>query len=133
MPKTQVKVNAMSFALLIKEMLGQSYTCAELAERTGLHYVTVLNYTRELHKARAAHICAWRMNDQKQYVLKVYGIGHMYDASKPRKAKTPAERQIKYRAKLKREKEREQQSANKQRDGRDLRLLPAHTKDFELA
>jgi len=94
-----VKVNAMSFALLVREMLAGSYTCQELAERTGLHYVTVLTYTREMHKAGAAHIRAWRMNEKRQYVLKVYSIGNMQDARKPRAALTPAQRTQRYRMK----------------------------------
>ena len=94
-----VKVNAMSFALLVREMLAGEFTCEELAERSGLHYVTVLHYTREMHKAGAAHICAWRMNHRKQYVLKVYGIGNRDDVRKPRAAMTPAQRQLKYRMK----------------------------------
>ena len=95
----QVKVNAMSFALLVKEMLAGEYTCAELAERTGLHYVTVLRYAREMHKAGSAHICAWRMNDKKQYTLKVYKIGEANDAQKLRRNRTGAERTAKYRRK----------------------------------
>jgi len=95
----QIKVNAMSFALLVREMLAGKYTCEELAERSGLHYVTVLYYTREMHKAGAAHICAWRMNHRKQYVLKVYGIGNRDDARKPRVALTPAQRSQRYRMK----------------------------------
>jgi hypothetical protein len=95
----QIKVNAMSFALLVKEMLAGEYTCTQLAERTGLHYVTVLTYTRAMHKAGSAYICAWRMNEKRQYVLKVYGIGEMQDARKPRAAMTPAQRQLKYRMK----------------------------------
>jgi hypothetical protein len=101
----QVKVNAMSFALLVREMLAGEYTCEELAEKTGLHYVTVLHYTREMHKAGSAYICAWRMNHRRQYVLKVYGIGNRDDARKPRAAMTPAQRQIKHRAKIRRRKE----------------------------
>jgi hypothetical protein len=100
-----VKVNAMSFALLLKEMLPGEYTCEELAERTGLHYVTVLRYTREMHRAGSAYIRAWRMNERKQYVLKVYGIGDREDVDKPRTAMTPAQRQLKYRAKLRRREE----------------------------
>lgn len=92
-----VKVNAMSFALLVREMLDGEYTCAELAERTGLHYVTVLRYARELHKAKAAHICAWRMNEKKQYVLKVYKIGEGMTARKPRPPMTHAQRAFRYR------------------------------------
>jgi len=98
----KIKVNAMSFALLVKEMLAGEFTCEELAERTGLHYVTVLRYTREMHRAGSAYIRAWRMNERKQYVLKVYGIGDREDARKPRAAMTSAQRQLKYRAKVRR-------------------------------
>lgn len=94
-----VKINAMSYALLVKEMLEGEYTCEELAERTGLHYVTVLNYTRQMHKAGAAYICAWRMNHRRQYVLKVYKIGHAPDAPKLRPAMTSAQRTQRYRMK----------------------------------
>jgi hypothetical protein len=103
----QVKVNAMSFALLVKEMLAGVYTCAELAERTGLHYVTVLNYTREMHKAGSAHIVGWRRNKLHRYTVKIYGIGDMPDARKPYEAKTPAQRTERYRAKVKQRKENE--------------------------
>lgn len=47
----QCKVNAMSQAQLIKLLLDGDRTCAELADESGLHYVTVLEYCRELHKA----------------------------------------------------------------------------------
>ena len=36
-----VKVNAMSYAILVKHMLDGIYTCQELAEMTGLHLTTV--------------------------------------------------------------------------------------------
>lgn len=110
----QIKVNAMSFALLVKEMLAGEYTCEELAEKTGLHYVTVLHYTREMHKAGSAYIAAWRMNDRRQYVLKVYGVGNRADVDKPRKAMSPAQRQLKYRAKLRRRAAYEQQRQQRQ-------------------
>ncbi len=54
-----VKINAFTQAKLIEAMLDGVYNCQELAEITGLHYVTVLHYTRELHRAKAAHICQW--------------------------------------------------------------------------
>jgi hypothetical protein len=95
-----VNVNAMSFAHLVRELLAGEFTCEELAERTGLHYVTVLHYTREMRKVKAIHICAWRMNDQRLYVKRVYKIGNYQDAAKPRRAMTPAERRTRYREKL---------------------------------
>lgn len=101
----QIKVNAMSFALLIRDILEGQYTCEELAQRTGLHYVTVLNYTRQLYKVKAIHVHAWRMNAKRQYTLRIYAIGDKPDALKPRKAMTTAERTYRYRMKLKREAE----------------------------
>ena len=104
----QVKVNALAFAHLVREMLAGEYTCAELAERTGLHYVTVLRYTREMYKVGAAYICAWGMDERRRYTLKVYKVGNGMDARKPRSAMTPAQRTQKYRMKLKRRQEYEQ-------------------------
>lgn len=62
-----------------------------------------------MHKAGSAYICAWRMNDRKQYTLKVYKIGEANDAQKLRRKRTNAERSAKYRAKLKLRKEYERQ------------------------
>lgn len=94
--KKMVKINAIAQAQLIKAMLDGVYTCEELAEETGLHYVTVLQYTRELHAAGAAHICAWDKDSRGRDVIKIYKIGEGKDAK--RKKMTPAERQAKSRA-----------------------------------
>ena len=51
--------NAITQAHLIKLLLEGDYTCQELADETGLHYVTVLQYTRELYRAGAAYIVRW--------------------------------------------------------------------------
>lgn len=95
----QVKVNAMAFAHLVRELLAGEFTCEELSDHTGLHYVTVLRYTREMYKTGAVHICAWRMNNHRMYVKKVYKIGNYQDAAKPRKPMTRAERSLRYREK----------------------------------
>jgi predicted ArsR family transcriptional regulator len=92
-----VKINAICQAQLIKLLLDGVYTCHELAEQTGLHYVTVLHYARELHAAGAAHICAWEKDGRGRDVIKVYKIGEGKDAK--RKRMTPAERQTKSREK----------------------------------
>jgi len=96
-----VKVNAMAFADLVRDLLDGQFTCEELAQRSGLHYVTVLNYTRAMYKTGAIHICAWRMNNHRMYVKKIYKIGDYQDAPKPRKALTHAERSLRYREKKK--------------------------------
>lgn len=93
----RVKVNAMSYALLIKHMLEGIYNCRELAEMTGLHYVTVLQYTRELYRAKACHIAMWEKDARGRDMVKVYKLGEGRDA---RRAKlTAAQRQARTRSK----------------------------------
>jgi len=92
-----MKINAYSQAQLIKHMLEGIYSCRELAEITGLHYVTVLQYTRELHAAGAAHIRTWEKDSRGRDVIKIYAIGEGRDAK--RQKLTGAERQARSRAK----------------------------------
>lgn len=87
----QVKINAIMQAQIIKLMLDGDHSCAELAEMTGAHYVTVLQYTRELHRAGAAHICRYEPDRLGRHNVKIYKIGAGKDV-KAQKA-TPRERQ----------------------------------------
>jgi len=95
--KKLIKINAIAQAQLIKALLDGVYTCMELAEITGLHYVTVLQYTRELHSAGAAYICAWEKDSRGRDSIKIYKIGEARDAQ--RKRMTAAQRQAKSRTK----------------------------------
>lgn len=79
-----MKVGAMSYAQLILAMLDGCLNCQELAEATGLHYVTVLEYTRALHKAGVAHIAAWEPDVLGRHTIKVYKLGKGKDAKRPK-------------------------------------------------
>ena len=91
-----IKINAITQAHLIKLLLDGDRTCQELAEETGLHYVTVLQYTRELHRAGAVHIHHYEQDVRGRHTLKVYKIGKAKDAKQIRL--TPAERQSRVRS-----------------------------------
>ena len=93
------KINAFTQALLIKYLLEGAYTCQQLAEETGLHYVTVLDYTRELHRVGAAHIASWEKDARGRDVIKVYKLGAGRDAKRQRM--TASERQSRVREKQK--------------------------------
>ncbi len=93
------KINAFTQAHLIKMLLDGAYNCQELAEETGLHYVTVLEYLRELRRAGAAHINAWEKDSRGRDVIKVYKLGAGKDAK--REKLTGAERQARTREKRK--------------------------------
>lgn len=92
-----VKVNAWAYAQLIKHMLEGTYNCRELAELTGLHYVTVLQYTREMYRAGACHVCMWEQDARGRDMVKVYKLGDGKDAK--RRRLTAGERQARVRAK----------------------------------
>lgn len=97
--RTLMKLNAYHQAQLIKLLLEGTYSCAELAEETGLHYVTILEYTRELHRAKAAHISMWEKDSRGRDMIKIYKIGEGRDAR--RSKLTPAQRQQRVRDKRK--------------------------------
>ena len=99
MKRTIRKINAVTQAQLIKLLLDGVYTCEQLAEETGLHYVTVLQYTRELHRFKAAHIAAWEKDAMGRDAIKVYKLGPGKDAKRDKM--TAAERKARHRSKLK--------------------------------
>lgn len=77
-------MNAFLYAKLIKLMLSGTLTCQELADEIGLHYVTVLHYTRELHREGAAHIAEFHADTNGRDMIKVYKIGPGKDAKRSR-------------------------------------------------
>lgn len=91
-----LKVNAMSQAHLIRALLVGDMTLSELAEETGLHYVTVREYCSALHKAGAAHIARWEPDARGRHIIKVYRLGQGKDATRPKM--TQSERQARLRA-----------------------------------
>lgn len=97
-----VKMNAVAQAHLIKLLIQGAYSCKELAEMTGLHYVTVLQYCRELYHAGAVHICMWVKDDRGRDLTKIYKLGEGSD--KKRQRIPDNVRQAKYREKLKQQK-----------------------------
>lgn len=89
------KLNGYTYAKLVAYMLDGVFTCQDLADLTGLHYVTVLDYTRELHRTGAAHIFEFRQDTRGTDTIKVYKIGRGEDAV--RLKMTSVERTARYR------------------------------------
>lgn len=97
--KRQIKMGAISYAQLVKLMFDGTYSCEAMAEITGLHYTTVLQYTRELHLAGAAHISSWEKDSRGRDSVKIYKLGKGKDAK--REKLSSYERQARVRAKKK--------------------------------
>lgn len=95
--RKQVKMGAILYARMVEMMLHGTFSCREIAEETGLHYITVLEYTRELHRAGACHIYAWDKDSRGRDMVKIYKIGEGKDAKRGKLSH--AERQHRLRAK----------------------------------
>lgn len=81
----------MTFSLMCKLLQEGTRTCAELAEETGLHKLTVYDWVAALHKQKVIHICMWEGEGRK--ATRVFMLGSGRDAAKPTKprAKVRAE------------------------------------------
>lgn len=97
MKRRVIKVNAISFAKLCALMIEGTRTKQELADETGLHYLTVCQYTRELHRAGAAYIIQWEKDSRGRDSMPVLCLGVGRDAKRARM--TAAQRQARYRSK----------------------------------
>lgn len=93
-----MKVNAMSFAKLCAAMIDGTMTKQDLADHTGLHYLTVCQYTRELHRQGAAHILMWEKDNLGRDAMPVFKLGAGRDAVRHRI--TAAQRQQRYRERM---------------------------------
>lgn len=93
------KMNCLAYCNLIKLLMEGTRSCKELAEETGLHVLTVYQYTREFHKAGLAHIVAWEPDTRGRSITKVYMWGEGKDAKRQKIPST--QRSAAYRAKKK--------------------------------
>lgn len=81
-----IKVNALAFCLMCKLMMDGTRTCAELAEETGLHVLTVYDWTRAMHKQGIIHICMWEGEGRSSTRVFMFGPGK--DAARPLKKRS---------------------------------------------
>lgn len=93
----QIKMNAISYAQMCAAMIAGDLTCQELADETGLHLVTIYQYTREMHRFGAAHIVRYEPDARGRHIVKIYKLGPGKNAKRVRM--TPAERQQRMRDK----------------------------------
>lgn len=89
-----VKVGAQIYAMMIK-LLENPVTRKEIAEETGLHYVTVLHYMRALHDKKAIHIVGYEIDSTGRENAPMFKLGPGKD--KKRRRKPPSERAKAYR------------------------------------
>lgn len=94
----QIRVNAMSFAIMVRALYDGPKTQHQLAEITGLHVWTTRAYVRALHKQEVVHITRWDKDSMGRDVTAYYALGMGIDM--PREVKTGAQKQRERRARL---------------------------------
>ena len=80
------KVNALTFSIMCKLMMDGTRTCQELADDTGLHKLTVYDWTREMHRQGIIHIHMWE--GEGRSTMKVFKFGPGKDAPRPVKERS---------------------------------------------
>lgn len=96
-----VRVNAMTAAHMIGEMLDGPSSAKMLSEVSGMQLPSVWRWMRALHKAGVIRIVGWERDQQGSFRIALYQLGRGKDAPKPSKM-TNAERLRRYRAKIRR-------------------------------
>lgn len=92
------RMSPWAYAHLIKAMEDGERSCAELAEATGLHILTVYHYTKALHQVGMCHIAERRTDNRGRALIRIYKLGRGKDA--PRVVRTPSQRAKQYRGRL---------------------------------
>ena len=75
----------MTFSIMCKLLMEGTRTCKELAEDTGLHVLTVYDWTAALHKQGVTHICTWEGEGRSQTRIFMMGAGK--DVPRPTKSR----------------------------------------------
>lgn len=96
MKRRIIKMGAISYAKMLA-LIDGTRTCKEVAEETGLHYLTVCQYTRELHREGVIHITTWEKDSRGRDAIRIYKLGAGKDAK--RHTMTQRERAARYRTK----------------------------------
>lgn len=94
-----VKINQETYALAIKYLIKNDATIHQLAEETGLHYVTASSLIKTFRKHKLVHVCDWEQDKRgrDQTIVIRWGSG----SDKKRYSMTTAERSRLYRARRK--------------------------------
>lgn len=97
--KPQVKINALMMAKVTALLIDGGLSRKDLAEETGLHYVSVLRYCRALRKEGILYIADWLPDARGRKAIPAYKLGRRPDVPKAKKSAEQISKD--YRARLK--------------------------------
>lgn len=80
--RKMTRIGALTSALLIEALIDGA-TCHELAERSGMHYKTVLDYTQALRRVGAIYVYGYDTTARGIPGARIFRLGREKDARKP--------------------------------------------------
>lgn len=85
--KPQNKVNALSLAIMLGEMLDGPFTVKSLMEVSGLGKTSLYRLLRTFHAKKVVHISDWEKDAAGRVCVPVYSLGVGKDAKRQTKSK----------------------------------------------
>ena len=98
--KPQHKVNALTLAIMLEEMLDGPLTFRSLADVTGLGKASLYRHLRTFHAKGVIHIANWDKDAAGRVCVPVYELGRGKDARKRPKSKQEINREYAQRKRL---------------------------------
>lgn len=95
-----IRINALSFAKLMRCIMDGPSTISDAQEETGMHYVTTRRYLKALHRERVIHVCGWEPDVRGRPVIIVYALGDKPDVARKRLSHTQRQQAYRNRKKL---------------------------------
>lgn len=93
-----IRVNALSFAVMVRALYDGPKTQHQLSEISGLHVWTVRQYVKAMQKQEVAYITGWTKDTMGRDAIAHYALGMGVDM--PREVRTGAQKQQTRRARL---------------------------------
>jgi DNA-binding transcriptional ArsR family regulator len=78
----------------------EPHSAKELAEETGLYYLTVINHLRPLYQRKLIHIAGWEQDSQNRFSIRLFKFGPGKDAVPPRLSKPEKDKKRRDRKRL---------------------------------
>jgi len=94
------RINAMSFAKLVAELVAAPMSYRELVEATGLHYCTIREHVVALHREGVIHIAGYNKDCRDRDNERLWLFGAKRDAKRTRLSHTERQRRCRAKAKL---------------------------------
>jgi len=78
----RTKINALTYAILLRELMDGDKNCHQLAEATGLNVQTIYDHTKAMYKIGVIHVHEWEADTKGRCAVRIYKLGPGKDAKK---------------------------------------------------